>query len=188
MIIQRDEIPSFIPAKPKFIILGTMCAINARTINGVKPEGDFFYYNDNRNHFWKILQYIMEPQNEPRRLSIPEKKLFLKKHNIGIQNLVSEIQIPNNQKLDPSDTVLFECQKKGRIHFKEVSKKNRKIIQSSKTYFTCRHKKGIQLLLEGFIAQNKMDVDLIDNTHYLKSPTRCNPFNRSQEWIEEMKI
>lgn len=57
MIMQRDEIDSFIPLKPKFIILGTMCALNARTINGRKPQDEFFYYNDNRNHFWKILQY-----------------------------------------------------------------------------------------------------------------------------------
>lgn len=188
MISQKDEIPSFIPKKPEFIILGTMCAINARTIDGKRPEGDFFYYNDNRNHFWKILQYIMEPTTVPVRMKINEKKYFLKKHKIGIQNLVSEIYIPNNAKLDPSDTVLFECQKKNRISFKKISEENRKIIQNSRTFFTCRHKKGIQLLLEGFLKANKMDLSLIENTHYLKSPTRCNPYERSQEWISEMML
>ena len=38
---QRDLIESYIPANPKFVILGTMCALNAREINGTYPEGDF---------------------------------------------------------------------------------------------------------------------------------------------------
>lgn len=186
MIIQRDEIQSFIPPNPKFIILGTMCAINARTINDEKPNNEYFYYNDNRNHFWKILQYIFEPNNDPRRLSIDEKKNFLKKHKIGIQNLVYEIQVPNNSKLDPSDTVLFECYKKNKIKFKSLSTKTIRTINKMPLFFTCRYKKGIHLLLEGFIEQNKLKKELIEKTWYLKSPTRCNPYQRSLEWAKEM--
>jgi G:T/U-mismatch repair DNA glycosylase len=126
MIIQKDEIPSYIPDNPRLIILGTMCAINARTINGKRPVEDFFYYNDNRNHFWKILQYIFNPSGDPKRLSINEKKNFLKKHRVGIQNLVAEIQIPNNEKLDPSDTVLFECWRKKKIKYKTLSPMHKK--------------------------------------------------------------
>ena len=187
MIIQRDEIPSFIPKNPKAIFLGTMCALNARTINAQHPSEDFFYYNDNRNHFWKILQYIYDPKIEPRKLSINEKKSFLTKHQIGIQNLVYEIQTPNNQKLDPSDTILFECLKKKRIIFKSLLPKEIKMLSNTPLYFTCRYKKGIHQLLEGFLHHNGLSENIMDRTWYLKTPTRCNPFNRSQEWIQEMK-
>lgn len=186
MISQKDEIASYIPEHPKIIFLGTMCAMNARTLNGIRPEGDFFYYNDNRNHFWKILQYIFEPKNEPKKLSIKEKKDFLKRNQIGIQNLVSEIQIPNNSKLDPSDTVLFDCYKKNKILFKNISNKNKTIIERTPLAFTCRSKKGILLLLQGFFEQNKMNSSLIEEIHFLKTPTRCNPYMRSQEWLEEL--
>ena len=186
MIIQKDEIDSFIPKKTRFIILGTMCAINARTINGVKPTQEFFYYNDNRNHFWKILQYILEPDTEPRRLEIKEKKDLLKKHSIGIQNLVAQIEVPNTSKLDPSDTVLFDCYQKKRIKFKKIDKKIIPILNKTPLFFTCRYKKGIHQLLDGFIAQNKLSEKIIEQTHYLKSPTRCNPYRRSLEWEEEM--
>ncbi len=187
MIIQKDEIPSFLPDKPRLIFLGTMCAMNARTLNGKKPKEDFFYYNDNRNHFWKILQYIYEPSLEPVRLSIAEKKLFLLKHNIGIQNLVAEIKTPNHARLDPSDTVLFDCQKKNKIQFKKIKAKHKSLFNSSALFFPCRYKKGIAHLLEGFIETNSLNKDIVKNTWYLKTPTRCNPFQRSQEWISEMK-
>ncbi len=183
---QRDLIESYIPSNPKFVILGTMCALNAREINGVLPEGDFFYYNDNRNHFWKILQYILESQNEPIRMTVKDKKAFLKRHRIGIQNLVHEIETSTNDKLDPSDTVLFDCQKRGQIKFKELDDLSKKRLRKTHLFFTCRHKKGIQLLLEGFCAQNNLGQDLIERTHFLKTPTRCNPYKRSQEWLEEM--
>ena len=186
MISQRDEIPSYIPKKPKFIILGTMCALNARTINNVKPEGDFFYYNDNRNHFWKIMQYLFAPKLEPIRLSVKQKKSFLKEHEIGIQNLVGEIHTPNQEKLDPSDTVLFDCDKKGRLVLKKLTPAVKKQFEKSFFLFTCRHKKGIEQLLKGFIEYNGLSMDLLDRTHYLKTPTRCNPLKRSLEWREEM--
>ncbi len=186
MNIQRDEVDSFIPDDPKFIILGTMVALNARTINGKKPEGDFFYYNDNRNHFWKILQHIWEPESEPIKMSISQKKDFLKKHRIGIQNLVYEIQTPRHHKLDPSDTVLFDCYRKNKIKYKKIPKSLHKKFEGSYFFFTCRHKKGIQELLEGFISHNKFSKDLIERTHFLKTPTRCNPYKRSQEWLSEM--
>jgi len=188
MIIQQDEIASYIPSNPKIIFLGTMCAINARTINNIRPEGDFFYYNDNRNHFWKILQYIFDPKLEPFRMSIPQKKAFLRKHNIGIQNLVSQIEVPNNSKLDPSDTVLFDCYKKNRILFKELSFKNKSIVSRSKLAFTCRSKKGIENLLLGFCEQNKLSQNLMEQVTFLKTPTRCNPFRRSEEWREELNL
>lgn len=188
MITQKDEINSFIPDCPKMIFLGTMCAINARTIDGIRPQNDFFYYNDNRNHFWKILQYLMSPESDPKKLNIEEKKIFLSKHQIGIQNIVSEIQIPNKEKLDPSDSVLFECQNKKRIKFKSVEDHTKELLKGSKLYFTCRYKKGIQNLLEGFIAENSLSIELIKQTHFLKSPTRCNPLQRSKEWRLEMGL
>ena len=169
------------------IFLGTMCAINARSINGIEPSEEYFYYNDNRNHFWKILQYIFNPKQEPRRLSILEKKQFLEKHKIGITNLVSEIQTPNYAKLDPSDTVLFECLRKNKIQFKKLSRSDKNQINKTSLFFTCRYKKGIHLLLEGYLESNNLSKSLIEKTYYLKSPTRCNPFQRSQEWLSEIR-
>ena len=39
MVISQDTLGSFIPnQKPKMVIMGTMVAICARTLNGEKPE------------------------------------------------------------------------------------------------------------------------------------------------------
>ncbi len=186
LISQKDEIPSYIPHEARFIVLGTMCALSARTINGEKPDGDFFYYNDNRNHFWKIMQYLYLPDQEPKRLTIAEKKAFLRDHGIGIQSLVSEIWTPNQSKLDPSDSVLFDCQKKKKISFKLLTPKVKKSFENATFLFTCRHKKGIENLMKGFIEANNMSFDLLGNIHFLKTPTRCNPYKRSVEWREEI--
>lgn len=187
VVIHKDEIPSFIPkGKPKLIILGTMCAINARTINGIKPKEDFFYYNNNRNHFWKVLQYLFEPKAEPIKMTIKEKKAFLNKHSIAIQNLVYEAKVPNKYIHDPSDTVLFEAFKKNNVKFKSLSKRDRSYFEKIPLFFTCRYKKGIKNLLEGFLRQNDLDLSLVDQTWYWPTPTRCNPYDRSQIWKKEM--
>ncbi|MEK7356823.1 MAG: hypothetical protein AAB250_10260 [Bdellovibrionota bacterium] len=74
LIISRDEIPTYIPrSRVRLIVLGTMGAINARTIDDRRPT-DIFFYNDNRNQFWKVLQLLLEPASEAATLSLPEKK------------------------------------------------------------------------------------------------------------------
>ena len=189
MVIHEDHLKSFIPkSEVNFVILGTMVAINARAINGVKPEQPVFYYNNNRNHFWRVLQYLMEPAKEARKsLTIKEKKAFLEKHGIAICNLVQKVEVPNKYKLDPSDTVLFEAYQKNRIEFKQVSSRVKKIIQNKPLFFTCRKKKGIDNLLDGFCEQNGFDANLKEQIWYWPTPTRCNPQARAKLWKLETK-
>jgi preprotein translocase subunit SecB len=53
--------------------------------------------------------------------------------------------------------------------------------------FTCRAKKGIERLITGFFDQNNMNINKMDEVLFLKSPTRCNPYDRSLEWIKELE-
>ena len=122
MVISQDNTPSFVPnKKPRFVILGTMVAICARSLNGQEPKEQTFYYHNNRNHFWRVMQHLLEPKQEVRRLTVPEKKAFLNRHRIMIQNLVHEIEVPNSEAHDPSDTILFKAFKKSRLSFKNIS-------------------------------------------------------------------
>lgn len=187
MPAHKDEIPVFIPkGKCRLIIFGTMGSINARTVNGVKPEGEFFYYNNIRNHFWKVLQYLFEPKKEPKRLTIKEKKKFLEKHGIAMTNIVDMAEVPKKYIADPSDTVLFEANKKGKVTFKKASPKMKKLLKTVPMFFTCRRKKGIEDLMKGYLGQNGLTEELIENIWYWATPTRCNPKARSEMWKKEM--
>ncbi|RZF21585.1 hypothetical protein DAY19_07815 [Halobacteriovorax vibrionivorans] len=188
MATHQDEIPLFIPkGETNLIILGTMGSINARTVNGEKPDGEFFYYNNNRNHFWKVLQFLFEPEKEARKLTIEEKYAFLEKWGIAMSNIVNIAKVPNKDKDDPSDTVLFAAHKKNNVDFKHASPKFKKLLKTKPMFFTCRRKKGIENLLEGFFEQNGLSADLIDHIWYWPTPTRCNPKARSLIWKDEMK-
>lgn len=191
MVIHEDPLKSFIPKNEvKFIILGTMVAINGRIIDDSYPEDDFFYYNNNRNHFWRVMQYLMNSKltskEDIKKFSIKEKKDFLNEHGIAIINLVKKVEVPNKYKYDPSDTVLFEAYKKNRVDFKMIPPRVKKIIQSKPMFFTCRKKKGIDQLVDGFFQKNQLNNELKNNIWYLPTPTRCNPYNRSILWREEM--
>lgn len=105
MVTHEDTLPSFIPKNEvQFIILGTMVAINARTIDGEKPPAPFFYYNNSRNHFWRVLQYLMNPHFKTKEdiqgLNIQQKKSFLNFHGIAICNLVQKVVVPNKYRED----------------------------------------------------------------------------------------
>ena len=193
MIKHEDPLKSFIPTKnTKFIIFGTMVAINARIIDGIHPKEDFFYYNNNRNHFWRVLQYLMNPklnkQDSPEKFTIEQKKEFLNKHGIAIINLVKEAIVSNKDKLDPSDTVLFDAYKKNNIRFKKINSKTKELIKTKPIFFTCRKKKGIDLLVDGFFQSNQLDPKIKNNIWYWPTPTRCNPYDRSTIWKNEMKL
>lgn len=192
MILHEDGQKSFIPSNEvKFVILGTMVAINARKIDGTPPVEEVFYYNNPRNHFWRVLQYLLNPQLGPDekapRLSIDEKKAFLEAQGIAIVNLVKSVTVPNKDKFDPSDTVLFQAQKKGRVTFKQLTPKAKKILLEKPLFFTCRKKRGIDLLLEGFKETNRLGENFLENIWYWPTPTRCNPYQRSLLWRKEMQ-
>ena len=192
MITHIDPLKTFLPkTETKFVILGTMVAINARVIDGVEPSEPHFYYNNNRNHFWRVLQYLMNPRlknNEHiKYLSIEQKKDFLNKNGIAICNLVEKIEVPHKYKADPSDTVLFEAYKKNRIEFKKVPPRVKKILKTKPLFFTCRQKKGIDQLVDGFLETNKLSPEIKEHIWYWPTPTRCNPYQRSLIWKDEMR-
>jgi hypothetical protein len=188
MVVHEDLLRHFIPKNDiKFMILGTMVAINARVINGIKPKEDVFYYNNNRNHFWRVLQSLLEPNKTViKNLSILEKKNLLNRNGIAICNLVKKVEVPNRYKYDPSDTVLFEAYGNSKIEFKTVSNKMKKVLTNSPLFFTCRRKKGIELLLEGFLLKNKIKLNIREQIWYWPTPTRCNPQARAKIWKQEM--
>ena len=190
MITHEDPLRSFIPKKKiKFVILGTMVAINGRIIDGEKPQEPFFYYNNNRNHFWRILQYLtnskLKKGEHLKKMTLDEKKSLLEEHGIAIINLVHKVTVPNKDKNDPSDTILFYAFKKERLKLKKVPPRVKSILQTKPLFFTCRKKKGIDQLLDGFIKENKLS-NIKENIWYWATPTRCNPYKRSLEWKKEM--
>ncbi len=187
MVIAQDKTHSFIPDQPpRLIILGTMVAICARTLNGQAPEGATFYYHNNRNHFWRVMQHLFDPKDDVKKMSIADKKRFLNKHRIMIQNLVYEVSVPNSESNDPSDTILFKAYNKNRIKFKKLDPKAKKIIETTPKFFNCRYKKGISNLVDGFFEENKISSHIKDEICYLPTPTRCNPKARSLLWKNEM--
>lgn len=191
MVKHEESVPTFMPkGKLNFIIMGTMVAINARIIDGVKPSEETFFYNNNRNHFWRVLQYLMNKElkngEAKKGLTIKEKKDFLKKNKIGIINLVDSVVVPNKYRHDPSDTVLFEAYKKNRITYKTLDANTKKRLIKTSIFFTCREKTGIRNLLDGFIKHNELSEGLKQNIWFWATPTRCNPFRRSQDWRREM--
>lgn len=188
MPIHSDPMKSFIPDTPvKFIIMGTMVAINARSIDGVKPKEKCFYYNNNRNHFWRVLQHLLEPKKPIEKFTIEQKKAFLNKHGIAIMNLVEEVEVKKSQIYDPSDTVLFEAHGKSKVKFKKITKAQKELLSSKPIYFTCRSKSGIKKLIHGYSERNKLDPNFIDRIWFLATPTRCNPEARASMWKNEMK-
>ncbi len=190
MVIHEDNLKYFLPKKDiQFVILGTMVAINARAIDGMKPQDEVFYYNNNRNHFWRVLQYLLEPKKEiKKKLTIKEKRAFLERNGIGICNLVQKVEVPNKFKLDPSDTVLFDAYKKGRIEFKKIPPRVKSVLEQVPLYFTCRRKKGIDQLIDGFLERNSLDLMIKERIWYWPTPTRCNPLARANVWRKEMKL
>lgn len=188
MVISQDNTQNFIPnKKPRLVILGTMVAICARTLDGREPDEETFYYHNNRNHFWRVMQHLLAPEKDViKNMTIDQKKRFLNKHGVAIHNLVSEIIVPNVEAHDPSDTILFKAHRNKRLKFKEVSPEVKKVLETTPKFFTCRYKKGIQDLVTGFLSFNNMDVQYRDKIWYLPTPTRCNPQARSEIWREEM--
>lgn len=187
MVVSQDTLGSFIPnKKPKMVVMGTMVAICARTLDGVKPENPPFYYHNPRNHFWRVMQNLLEPKKEVKGLSVEEKIDFLNRNGVAITNLVQEIIVPNSEANDPSDTILFKAQKNRRIQFKKIPKEVKKILEETPVFFTCRRKTGIEKLLIGYKETNKLKLSL-DDVYYLPTPTRCNPKARAEMWRDEIK-
>ena len=186
MTKHEDEIEIFIPkCETQIIILGTMGSINARTINGKKPT-DAFYYNNNKNQFWNVIQLLFDPKIAPKKLTIAEKKAYLEKWGIAMNNIVQEAEVDDSDALDPSDTVLFQAHKKGNLTFKNSPDEFRELLKVKPMFFTCRHKNGITDLLQGYFEFNQLDASFSNSIWFWPTPTRCNAKDRSLIWKKEM--
>lgn len=185
-MILEDPLKNFIPkSKPQLIMLGTMVTSSARSLNGSDP-GDVFYYHNNVNHFWRILNFVFEGDVPFELKSIRAKKAFLEKHRIAIFNLVKQVRASQKEIKDSSDDLLFKCHKASRVQFKALSHREKKVFETTPLYFTCRYKAGIKRLILGYLHQNELEEDLMDQINFLPSPTRCNPWRRSRVWLEEI--
>lgn len=187
-MILEDPLKNFIPrARPQIIMLGTMVTSSARSINGRDP-GEVFYYHNNVNHFWRILNFVFEGDIPFELKSIQKKKAFLEKHRIAIFNLVKQVETSRAEMKDSSDDLLFRCHKASRVQFKSLSAREQKIFKTTPLYFTCRYKSGIKRLILGYLKANSIEEDLIHEISFLPSPTRCNPWDRSRVWREEISF
>lgn len=186
IMVIEDRLKNFIPQKsPRLIMFGTMVTSSARSVDGAHP-GEVFYYHNNVNHFWRILNFTFEGDVPFELKDIEAKKIFLEKHRIGIFNLVRHIQTGPNEVHDSSDDLLFKCHKASRVGFKELSMREKKILSTTPLYFTCRYKAGIKSLIQGYLKTNGLPPDILDQIHFLPSPTRCNPWKRSRVWRDEI--
>ena len=94
MTTSSDEIHEFIPnTTTKLVILGTMASGVARTKDQKKP-GEAFFYQDNRNKFWEILQFVVNPKADVKKnMPTTEKKDFLNKWQIAMANIVATLPL-----------------------------------------------------------------------------------------------
>lgn len=163
------------------VILGTMASIEARNIDQRQNHDDAFFYHNRRNQFWRILQLVFEPKVPAKILSNSiEKKQFLNKWQIAIANIIQEIKIKKALSNDPSDRVIFEAYKEGNVQFKRVNKEFREILRTTPLFFTCSENKRIKSLIGEYFRRNQMSANT--PIHFLLTPTRCNPRERSLGW------
>ncbi|MBR6089012.1 MAG: DNA-deoxyinosine glycosylase [Anaerolineaceae bacterium] len=103
--------PVFHPFEPIFdersrvLILGTIPSPRSREIR--------FYYGHPQNRFWQILPDIF---GEPQLQNIPEKNVFLLKHNIALWDVLSACDISGaedstirNPKPNDLDRIFSHC-------------------------------------------------------------------------------
>lgn len=160
-----------------------MGSVIARTIGEKKPDEAFFYHNQ-RNHFWKILQVLFSGVVVKEKLSVAEKMEFLNRHSIALANLVHEIKVDPKYVNDPGDKILFEALREGRLKLKIESDYFKKILNETPLFFTCKASNGrIRDLIKAYFHKNDFKDSIADNNIcYLPSPTRCNHLKRSIEW------
>lgn len=80
--VTHESIPPFINEDSKVLILGSLPS--------VKSIQDGFFYAHPQNRFFKTLSALFD-EEEPKR--IDERKAFLKKHYIGLYDVIYECDI-----------------------------------------------------------------------------------------------
>lgn len=64
-----------------------------------------FFYGRNKNYLWTLLPTAFEESNLKGKRK-PEKIAFIKKHKIDFIDLISEIEVQDNEKLNYTDTLI----------------------------------------------------------------------------------
>lgn len=64
-----------------------------------------FFYGRNKNYLWTLLPTAFEESNLKGKTK-PEKIAFIKKHKIDFIDLISEIELQDNEKLNYTDTLI----------------------------------------------------------------------------------
>ena len=80
--INHDSIPPFYDTNSKILILGSFPSVGSRK--------SWFYYGHKTNSFLKILSLLF-CKKEP--ITIIDGKLFLKRHNIALFDVIKECNI-----------------------------------------------------------------------------------------------
>ncbi len=188
LIYSKDDIPPFLPQNPRFVILGTMATLNARLIEGRDlPTSSYFYYNDNRNRFWRYIWEIFENKATPPILNIQDKMTFCENHGIALCNLLGGMYIHEKDAKDRKDTIIFKANEEGRVNTKVVNSEFRKALKFLPTFFTCYHKDDLQKLLELFFATNELKINLANDICYLHTPAMPGRIDVLSQWREAFK-
>lgn len=186
-MISQDVIPAFIPKKTRAVILGTMCSVSARKINGEIQKSPPFYYHDNRNRFWKIMQTLFEGDQNPPFLRLDQKKKYLEKWGIAIANIVSEMEVPKAMAYNASDDVIYRAHKNNKVITKKASKSLQAFLKTKPLFFTCKQKAPLDLLLMDYFTKNKISTKHLDSIVYLHTPTRRGHLSLSEMWKPDFK-
>ena len=80
--ITHESIPLFANEDSELLILGSLPSVKSRE--------DGFYYAHPRNRFFKVLSSLF---NEEEPISIMDRKLFLNKHKIALNDVVYACEI-----------------------------------------------------------------------------------------------
>lgn len=185
--VSRDEISNFIPEKIKtrFVILGTMASINGRRIDGLPAPDNPFFYNDNRNRFWKIMQILFNNEKDPNFPTREEKPLLLEKWGVAMGNIVSEMEIADQDKENASDEIIYEAFEICRVKFKTLDDDFKELLKTKPVFFTCKDKR-IKDVLRAYYTFNDLDPGLVDKITLIHSPTRKSAINISKLWKKDL--
>ena len=87
----------FVSKNTKTLILGTFPGKDFTDPNKENDKEDW-YYGNKRNEFWELIEYALGCKgNSLKKMTRDEKKEVLKKHNIGITDIVKKaIRTENN--------------------------------------------------------------------------------------------
>ena len=94
----------FVSKNTKTLILGTFPGKDFTDPNKENDKEDW-YYGNKRNEFWELIEYALDCKENSLR-KIREKKEVLKKHNIGITDIVKKAKRKEDNNSDENLEVM----------------------------------------------------------------------------------